>query len=106
MKKIVIIFMLAMLSLNIYASVKGTTLNGYLFARTKEQMVKLVEYVRNNNKKEFIKYIKELQITGEGGALDGGLEVEIVDSSQGLVQIRLVGRTETVWTVTEAINRE
>lgn len=106
MKKIVIIFMLAMLSLNSYTSVKGTTLNGYLFARTKKQMVKLVEYVRNNNKKEFIKYIKELQITGEGGALDGGLEVEIVDSSQGLVQIRLVGRTETVWTVTEAINRE
>lgn len=106
MKKIAVIFILIMFSLNIYASTKGITLNGYLFTRTKEQMVKLVKYVRNNNKKEFVRYIKELQTTGEGGALDDGLEVEIVDNSQGLVQIRLVGRTETVWTVTEAIRRE
>lgn len=51
MKKIAVIFILIMFSLNIYASTKGITLNGYLFARTKEQMVKLVEYVKNNNKK-------------------------------------------------------
>lgn len=93
-------------SLNIYASVVGTTLEGYIFARTKEQIVKLIGYVRNENKEAFTNYIKEFQTTGEGGTLDDGLKVEIVNSESGLVEIRLVGRIETVWTVTEAIKRD
>ena len=106
MKKIVMGLVIFMFSLNIYASVAGTTLEWYIFARTKEEMIKLVGYVRNGNKEAFTDYIKELQTTGEGGALDDGLKVEIVNSDLGLVEIRLVGRTETVWTVTEAIKRD
>lgn len=69
-------------------------------------MIRLVGYVRNGDKESFLKYVKELQVTGEGGALDDGLKVEIINNDLGLVEIRLVGRTETVWTVTEAIKRD
>lgn len=62
--------------------------------------------MRNGDKESFLKYVKELQVTGEGGALDDGLKVEIINNDLGLVEIRLVGRTETVWTVTEAIKRD
>ncbi len=106
MKKIMIGLVMFIFSLNIYASVLGITLEGYIFARTKEQMVKLIGYVKNGDKEAFINYVKELQTTGEGGALDDGLKVEIVNNDLGLVEIRLVGRTETVWTVTEAIKRD
>lgn len=106
MKKIMIVLAIFMFSLNIWASVIGTTLEGYIFARNKDQMIRLVGYVRNGDKESFLKYVKELQVTGEGGALDDGLKVEIINNDLGLVEIRLVGRTETVWTVTEAIKKD
>lgn len=106
MKKIMIVLAIFMFSLNIWASVIGTTLEGDIFARNKDQMIRLVGYVRNGDKESFLKYVKELQVTGEGGALDDGLKVEIINNDLGLVEIRLVGRTETVWTVTEAIKRD
>lgn len=71
-------------------------MEGYVFARPKEQMIKLVGYMKNGNKEAFTDYAKELQMSGKGGAMDDDLKAEIINSDLGLVEIRLVGWAETV----------
>lgn len=103
MKKIVMFFVMIMVVLNVYASIRGVTVEGFVFARTKDQMNKVIKYL--DDKKAFNTYVNQLEATGQGGILAGGIEVYIEDSSWGLVEIRPAGSTQTVWTVTEAVKR-
>lgn len=103
MKKI---FLFLLVSSIMFASTLRITKNdGYVFAKTKKQIEKVISLSNSKDYEALEEYVNNLELKGEGGILKGGLQVYIESSSWGLVEIRVKGTTETWWTIMEALKK-
>lgn len=105
MRKIAVLIFILSFSVIVFSALTGITNEGYFFTRTKEQLEKVIDYSVAKDYEALESYTKELTRTGNGGMLKPGLEVYIEKSSWGLVKFRVKGRTDSFWTVSEAIKR-
>ncbi|MGL5854188.1 MAG: hypothetical protein ACRCYA_03010 [Cetobacterium sp.] len=102
MKKIIIMFLL---SVSIFAAEIKKTKSDYIFTRTKEQLEKVMLFVRDNDVEALDKYMQLLQASNQGGYLKENAEVYVEDYDWGLIKFRAKGTTMSWWTVSEAVKK-
>ena len=77
-----------------------TTKGGYYAAISKDYLEKLISYSVDDDTQAIQKLIDAGVVFG----LKAGVTVYLEDTSWGKAEIRPKGMTQTVWTVTEAVN--
>lgn len=105
MKKILIIFF-TICSFCFASNLRLTKGDGYVFAKTKEQLEKVISLSVSKDHQALEKYVEKLERLEEGGILKENAKVYVEESTWGgLVKIRPKGETETWWTIIEALKK-
>lgn len=83
----------------------GTTLPGYVYTSTKEDLITLIKLAVANDLKSYEEVMKTLIANDAGGNLRENLKVEVLENDNGLVRLRLADHSVPiqVWTIQEAV---
>lgn len=100
MRKICLaLFMLFVLVPMVFAATEYVTVGQYFAAFTKEDIELVSTLVSQNDTDAIV----NLALQGRVFILEGGKTVFLMDSSWGLVQLRMKGNPQSFWTFREAI---
>lgn len=106
MKKFLILTSLVLSSLCSFAATYSTN-GGFVFTKTKKQLVIVLKDVKAQDKNAFEKHLNELIKVQEGGLLKENLDAEILEVSEnpGIIKVGLINNQYQVWTIAEALKK-
>lgn len=83
----------------------GTTLPGYAYTTSKDDLITLIRLAVANDTKNYETVMQTLVANDAGGNLRENLKVEVLENDGGLVRLRLADKSSPtqVWTVQEAL---
>lgn len=83
----------------------GTTLPGYAYTTSKDDLITLIRLAVENDTKNYETVMHTLVANDAGGDLRENLKVEVLENDGGLVRLRLADKSSPiqVWTVQEAL---
>nr|WP_314532297.1 hypothetical protein [uncultured Fusobacterium sp.] len=83
----------------------GTTLPGYVYTTSKDDLITLIRLAVANDTKNYETVMQTLVANDAGGDLRENLKVEVLENDGGLVRLRLADKSSPiqVWTVQEAL---